>query len=51
MLEYKWKYVQMKICSEIKNFLKIMYGSNFMEAGRITNFLHFSQMLLKRILK
>ena len=33
--------VLMKICSEIKNFLKIMYGSNFTAAERITNFLYF----------
>ena len=41
----------MKICSEIKHFLKIMYGSNFTAAGRITNFPYFSQILLKGILK
>ena len=43
--------VLMKICSEIKHFLKIMYGSNFTAAGRITNFPYFSQILLKGILK
>ena len=43
--------VLIKICSEIKNFHKIMYGSNFTVAERMSNFLHFSQILLKGILK
>ena len=43
--------VPIKIFSEIKNFLKNMYGSNFAAARRITNFPYFSQILLKSILK
>ena len=43
--------VLMKICLETKNVLEIMNDSNLTVAGRITNFLYFSQVLLKGILK
>ena len=43
--------VLMKICLETKNVLEIMNDSNLTVAGRITNFLYFSQILLKGILK